>query len=89
MTSENAGQYAAQLTVLFSARTLTGPLGDPTIDGIDPHFSKEQHDAYLKDGFPFSKEYTVDAATKLVRLIVADRVTDLIGSVTIPIAPAK
>ena len=86
---EAGGQYSTHLTVLFSARTATGPQGDPTIDGIDPHFTKEQHDAFLKDGLPFSKEYTIDSATKMVRLIVSDSATDLVGSVTVPVAPAK
>lgn len=83
---ESGGQYSAQLTVLFSARTAAGPQGDPAIIGLDPHFTKEQHDAYGKDGFPISNEYPIDSATKVVRLIVADRATDLAGSLTIPIA---
>jgi len=89
LMQEKDGQFSTQLTVLFSRRTATGPEGDPVIGGLDPHFTQAQRDAFEKDGFPIPNEYPIDSATKLVRLIVADRATDLVGSLTIPIAPGQ
>lgn len=86
---ESGGKFNGQLTLLFSKRGAAGPQGDPTIGGLTPSLTKEQHDAYLKDGFPISNEYPIDGATQVVRLIVADGSTDLAGSLTIPVAPPK
>jgi VWFA-related protein len=83
---ESGGKYSAQLTFLLSQRGASGPLGDPAMFAVNPQLTKEQHDAYLKDGFPMSNEYPVIPGTKVMRFIVADGATDLAGSVTIPIA---
>ena len=89
LLQESGGQYDGHLTVMFSTRTATGPEGPPVGGNLDPHLTKEQHDSYLKDGFPISNEYPIGSATKFVRLIVADRATDLVGSLTIPVALPK
>jgi hypothetical protein len=89
LLQESGGQYDGHLTVMFSTRTATGPEGPPVGGNLDPHLTKEQHDTYLKDGVPISNEYPIGSATKFVRLIVADRATDLVGSLTIPVALPK
>ena len=86
---ESGGKYNGQLTLLFAKRGAAGPQGDPTIGGLSPSLTKEQHDAALKDGFPISNEYPIDSETKAVRFIVADGSTDMVGSLTIPVAPPK
>ena len=86
---EGGGKYNGQLTLLFSKRGAAGPQGDPTIGGLSPSLTKDQHDAAMKDGFPISNEYPIDADTKVVRFIVADGGTDMAGSLTIPVAPPK
>ena len=75
--------------MLVSARNANGPEGDPKDSSIDPQFTKAQYDSYVKDGFPIANDVTIDSTTKAVRLVVGDRVTDLVGSLTIPIAAAK
>ena len=89
LVQESGGQLTAHLRVLVSARNANGPEGDPKDTSLDPQFSKAQYDAYLKDGFPISNDVTIDSTTKSVRVIVGDRVTDLAGSLTIPVPPAK
>jgi VWFA-related protein len=83
---ESGGKYSAQLTFLLSQRGESGPLGDPAMFAVNPQLTKEQHDAYLKDGFPMSNEYPVISGTKVMRFVVADGATNLAGSLTIPIA---
>ena len=85
---ESGGKFGGQLTVLFSAIGPAGPL-PPVGGGLNPQLTKEQHDAYLKDGFPISNEYPIDSTTKAVRFIVADGATNLVGSLTIPVAAPK
>jgi hypothetical protein len=86
---ESGGKFSGQLTLLYSARSATGPEGDPVLGNLSPSFTKEQHDAYLKDGFPITNEYPIDSATKVVRLMVADGASGLAGSLTIPVAPPQ
>jgi len=83
---ESGGKYRAQLTFLLSQRGASGPLGDPAMFAVNPQLTKEQHDAYLKDGFPMSNEYPVISGTQVMRFVVADGATNLAGSLTIPIA---
>jgi len=85
---ESGGKYSGQLIMLFSAIGPAGPL-PPVGGGLNPQLTKEQHDAYLKDGFPISNEYPIDSTTKAVRFIVADGATNLVGSLTIPVAAPK
>ena len=89
MLQESGGKYTAHLRVLVSPRGAGGPEGEPKDSSLDPQLTKEQHDAYLKDGFPIPNEVTIDSSTTSVRLVVGDRVTDWVGSLTIPVAPPK
>jgi hypothetical protein len=89
MLQESGGKYTAHLRVLVSPRSAGGPEGEPKDSSLDPQLTKEQHDAYLKDGFPIPNEVTIDSSTTSVRLVVGDRVTDWVGSLTIPVAPPK
>ena len=89
MVTQSGGQFTAHLRVLVSARSANGPEGDPKDMSLDPKFTKEQYDSYLKDGFPISNDVVTDSTTTAVRIVIADRVTDLAGSLTIPLAVAK
>jgi VWFA-related protein len=79
---QNGAQLEGELTVLFSARTATAPQGDPTLAPWPVRLTKEQR----KDGVVIARDYPIDAATQKVRLIVLDRATDAVGSLTLPVA---
>ncbi len=83
---ENAGQFEGQLTVLLSARAATGPQGEPALSNLAVHLTREQREQVAKDGIPIARDYPIDAATQKVRLIVLDRNTNSVGSVTLPVA---
>lgn len=86
MLRENGGNYEAELTVVFSARTATAPQGEPTLGPWPVRLTKDQLAAARKDGIVIARDYPIDAATQKARLIVLDRGTDAVGSVTAPVA---
>ena len=83
--SEKQGQATGGITLLFSARSANGPQGEPTLADLDFTLTPEMRAAASKDGIAVSRQYPIDGATRVVRLIVADRATDAVGSLTIPV----
>jgi hypothetical protein len=65
---------AKRLTLLYSARDAERPQGEPTLTDED-----------VKPGTPIVKEYSIDAATRKIRLIVGDKASDAVGSLTFPV----
>ncbi len=65
---------AKRVTLLYSVRDANRPEGEPTLTDED-----------VKPGAPIVKEYPIDAATQKIRLIVADKASDAIGSITFPV----
>jgi VWFA-related protein len=82
---ESGAQLEAELTVLFSARTAAGPQGEPTLTPWPVRLTKEQRETARKDGIVIARDYPIDAATQKARIIVLDRGTDSVGSLTAPI----
>jgi len=74
VTVDPADVVARRITLLYSARDASHPQGEPTLT-----------DEELKPGAPIVKEYPVDGATRIIRLIVADKGSDAVGSVTFPV----
>lgn len=65
---------AKRITLLYSARDANRPQGEPTLT-----------DEEVKPGAPIVKEYPIDGATRKIRLIVADKASDAVGSITFPL----
>jgi VWFA-related protein len=65
---------AKRVTLLYSARDANRPQGEPTLGDED-----------VKPGEAIVKEYPIDAATQKIRLIVGDKGSDAVGSVTFPV----
>jgi VWFA-related protein len=82
-------QFTDRLTLLLSARTASGPQGDPAVADLDLHLTREQLEDARKNGIPIVKEYPIDAATQSVRIIVLDRAADSMGSLTVPVRPVE
>jgi hypothetical protein len=83
---ENGAQLEDELTVLFSARTAAAPQGEPTLAPWPVRLTKEQRETARKDGIVITRDYPIGAATVKARMIVLDRATDSVGSLTVPIA---
>ena len=78
---DSAGQMAGTITLLYSTRTNAGPQGEPALADMEVKVSKDQ----MADGVLISKEFPVDGATTKARLIVLDKATDSVGSLTVAI----
>jgi hypothetical protein len=67
------------------------PLRGPVIP-LDLHYSAQERDTALQQGILFGQNVTIAEDLKKIRLIVFDRGSNAIGSVTIPVgetAPGK
>jgi VWFA-related protein len=71
---DSADIVGKRVTLLYSARDAERPQGEPTLTDED-----------VKPGAPIVKEYPIDAATRKVRLIVGDKASDAVGSLTFPV----
>jgi VWFA-related protein len=71
---DTADLVAKRVTLLYSARDASRPEGEPTLS-----------DEEVTPGAPIVKEYPIDAATRVIRLIVGDKATDAVGSLTVPL----
>jgi VWFA-related protein len=69
-----AGIVAKRVTLLYSARDAAHPQGEPTLGDED-----------VKPGEAIVKEYPIDAGTQKIRLIVGDKGSDAVGSITFPV----
>jgi Ca-activated chloride channel homolog len=74
VTVDPADVVAKRVTLLYSPRAANGPQGEPTLSDEDVK--------------PIVKEYPIDAATQRIRLIVADKATDAVGSLTLSVTQA-
>ena len=74
LSIDPADIVAKRVTLLYSARDASRPQGEPTLTDED-----------VKPGAPIVKEYPIDAATQKIRLIVADKSSDAVGSITVPL----
>jgi len=63
------------------------PLRGPVIP-LDLHYSAEERDRALQQGIVFSQNVTITEELKRIRLVVFDRGSNAIGSVTIPVGEA-
>jgi VWFA-related protein len=58
---------------------------DPAVS-LDLHFSGEERDKALREGIAFARSVALPPEVRAVRLIVFDRGSNAIGSVTVPVA---
>jgi hypothetical protein len=92
---EQDGKFAGAITMLLSDRGSAErpesgdlsfrPLADPAISNTNLDLTKEQHDLLMRNGIPISQYHVISAPTERVRIIVIDRNTNHVGSVTFPV----
>ena len=92
---EQDGKFAGAITMLLSERgsaewsesggLIFRPLADPAISNTNFDLTKEQHDLLMRNGIPISQYHVISAPTERVRIIVIDRNTNHVGSVTFPV----
>jgi VWFA-related protein len=89
---EQDGRLAGALTLTLSdlgagsgAGLLVRPLGDPSISSFNLDLAREQYGAMMAEGIPISLDHPVGNAVRRVRIMVMDRETNEVGSVTFPV----
>jgi hypothetical protein len=87
---ESDGQWTASITLAYSTpfpRLSDGEMTTP--EDMDLRLTVAQHDAALKGGIAISKDVPISASSARkfgkVRLIVLDKSSDSVGSLTIPV----
>jgi len=92
---EQDGKFAGAITTLLSDRGAAErsdsgglrfrPLTNPAVSSTSLDLTKEQHDLFMKNGIPISQDHAIGAPIERVRIVVIDRNTNHVGSVTFPV----
>lgn len=82
---EQGGKYSGALYCLISDRGGSGMLGEPAILDLHPELTADQYKAAMKDGLPLAQDHPTADGTRVVRVVILDQNTNLVGSVTFPI----
>lgn len=79
------GQYTGQLRFALVEYTVDNHVNVSQLKSLDLHLNADQREQALKDGIPVSENLTVDDNIRGLRLVVFDRGSDTVGSVSIPL----
>jgi hypothetical protein len=89
---EQDGKQAAALTLVLGdlgassgAGLLPRPIGDPSVSDFNLDLTKEQYGTMKAEGIPISFDHPIGDAVERVRIMVMDRGTSEVGSVTFPV----
>lgn len=91
---EQNGKFAGALTMVLSdlgasagsaAGLLPRPIGDPSVSNFNLDLTKEQYGTMMAEGIPISFDHPIGDAVRRVRVVVMDRGTNQVGSVTVPV----
>jgi VWFA-related protein len=82
---EQNGQFEGSLYLLVAILGASGPLGEPGVESFNLKLSAAQREAAAKEGIPIAHDQAFDSQVQRIRLIVLDRNTNIVGSLTIPL----
>ncbi len=83
--TQSGDEFTGELAARFVEYQDDGTMRQTKPVALKVHFTGDQHDAALKDGFPMDEGLTLAPKVEKVRLIVFDRTSSAIGSLTIPV----
>jgi hypothetical protein len=82
---EDGDNFAGGVTFLIADMGAAGPVGDPMLNGLPLHLTREQRAAATKDGFPITQDHALNDTIQKLRVIVLDQGSSVAGSLTIPL----
>lgn len=85
LVSGEGGQYQGQLRVAIVGYTPAQLTQRGPVTPLDLHYSAQERDKVLQQGIGYSQNLGLDPNITAIRLIVFDRGSSAIGSVTIPV----
>ena len=74
-----------RLAMLKSNGLMFPPVADPAISNTNLDLTKEQHELLMRKGIPISIDHAISERTEGLRIVVIDRNTNHVGSVTFPV----
>jgi hypothetical protein len=78
-------RYSGQLRLAFASYLADGRIDGSAVVPLDLQYSAQERDKALKEGIDFSDNMVIGEQVNKVRLIVFDRGSNAIGSLTIPV----
>ncbi|MCX7603914.1 MAG: VWA domain-containing protein [Bryobacteraceae bacterium] len=88
-TIDDAGNAVGQVSVMYAQYDGKNLLGSTQPMTFNLRMPRQQFMDSAKEGLPFDQEIVVDPRAKSVRFILYDRGSRFLGSVTLPVPPAK
>lgn len=76
--------FAGQLATRFVEYQDDGAIRQSKPESLSLHFTREQRDAALKEGYALTEDLAVPAHVEKIRVIVFDAASTAIGSLTLP-----
>jgi hypothetical protein len=86
--AQQGDHYDAQLRLALVGYFADGRIESSQIIPLDLHYSAEERERVLKEGIGFSRNLTITDQLSKMRLIVYDRGSNAVGSLTIPLNPS-
>ena len=86
LASGEGGRYQAQLRVAIVGYTPAELTQRSPVMPLDLHYSVEERDKALEQGIAYTQDLALDPKVTALRLIVFDRGSSTLGSITIPVA---
>jgi hypothetical protein len=88
MLTEQGDHFSGQITLLLADYGATGPKGAPTPTSLNLNLTREQLDKAGKEGLAVPQDHPLGDGVQKMRVIVYDRVSRALGSVTVPVPAA-
>lgn len=82
---QQGDQYIGQLRLAVAGYLADGQTEASTVMPLDLHYNAQERDKALRDGIAFSNNMLLGEQMNKVRLIVFDRGSNAVGSLTIPV----
>jgi VWFA-related protein len=82
---EDGETFSGGLTFLISDMDAAGPKGDPMLNGMPLHLTREQNATAMKEGVSIVQDHPIPDGIQKLRVIVLDQGLNVAGSLTIPL----
>jgi len=83
--ARDGDRYSGQLRLGLIGYQTDGRISNSTLVPIDIHYSAQERDRSFKEGIAFTRDVTLEKGVNRFRLIVFDRGSNTVGSLTMPV----
>lgn len=83
--AQDGDAYSGQLRLVLAGYQPDGRVSNSPLIPFDLHYNAAERDHSLKEGIPFAQDVKIGKDVSKVRMVVFDRGSNAVGSLTIPI----